>query len=230
MGATDSVIDIGRFAQIPFSILTYKISPRAKVLWALLTLHASAEKCEVLVRQAHLAEYLHCSTSSVARALKELMHEGMIMENKARHQSKCKIYRLALQPQKQENASAVVSQQSAQQPSQKSPADSVASDPSTTNALPSEQPSPTDSKQNFPSTGAGAEEAWITKLIRLNLDKSRKRDQEELDGELLRARQHGFSPKRTELPKEEPICEKNYPLQWGFLRIKWGERKQRSAA
>src|SRR3990172_2401955 len=93
-----SVVDIGRFARVPYDVATAKISSRAREVWTLLSFNGSPNNPEVWVRQASLAEQLGCSTDTICRAIRELTRQGLLIETRKWHQGRYKIYRLVWSP------------------------------------------------------------------------------------------------------------------------------------
>ncbi|MEI6790820.1 MAG: helix-turn-helix domain-containing protein [Myxococcaceae bacterium] len=81
------------FFQVPDYIFNSSISLRAKFLWMLMSKNA-AGATELWIKQAALAEQLHCSRSSIGRALRVLIEAGFITDLKRRHLSRYKTYGL----------------------------------------------------------------------------------------------------------------------------------------
>ena len=79
------------FFQVPDFIFNSNISLRAKFLWMLMSKSAAGAP-ELWVKQADLAEQLHCSRSSIGRALRELIQAGFIADLKKRHLNRYKTY------------------------------------------------------------------------------------------------------------------------------------------
>ncbi|MEI6790559.1 MAG: hypothetical protein WCK42_05200, partial [Myxococcaceae bacterium] len=82
------------FVQLRQIFETYKISDRAKLLWFFMATDCLENATELWIKQQDYADKLHCSRSSIGRALKILIEAKLITDIKKRHLSRYKTYQI----------------------------------------------------------------------------------------------------------------------------------------
>ena len=200
----------------PPSSVKNQISSRAREVWTLMAFNGSPEKPEVWVRQPTVAEQLGCSTDTIGRALKELMRKGLIVETGRWHQGRYKVYRLNWNPKSQEEI-------------EESRSAHVRTDlpPKRTPTFRSTPPSPSAKVQDHVPQKCGK----LTRVLE-DYEKSintRATDETPEEREWI-IKTIWTDQREAEREEQVPICPENYPIRWGYLRIKWADAHRQRAA